>query len=61
MLSAILVLRRSGPCAPSGRIQAEHVDGVREKSFTEGRESPVLLGEGREEEEGPGSLIFIPP
>jgi hypothetical protein len=37
------------------------VDGVREKSFTEGRESPVLLGEGREEEEGPGSLIFIPP
>jgi hypothetical protein len=26
-----------GPCVPNGRIQAKHMNGVRENSFIEGR------------------------
>jgi hypothetical protein len=36
VLSTNSVFRRSRSLRPNGRIQAEHVDGVRENSFIEG-------------------------
>jgi hypothetical protein len=44
-----------GPCIPNGRIQAEHIDGGGRIALLREGESPVLPGEGKEEE-GPESL-----